>query len=159
MDDKILRDHLEAVLNWGDAHADWKAALAGIPAKARGAKPKGVPYSLWELLEHARLAQRDILEFCRNPKYASPEWPSGYWPKSPAPLNAAAWDKSVGEFFKDMKEMQELVGDPESDLYAPIPWGDGQTLLREALLLADHNAYHLGQIVLMRRLVGAWKKG
>lgn len=158
MSEKILREHLQKVLNWGDAHADWKAALAGIPAKARGAKPKGAPYSVWELLEHARLAQRDILEFCRNPKYVSLEWPSGYWPKTSAPPSTAAWEKSVGEFFKDLEEMQAMVADPKTDLYAPIPWGDGQTILREVLLLADHNAYHLGQIVLMRRLVGAWKK-
>jgi DinB superfamily len=149
---------VQKVLNWGDAHVDWKSALAGVPAKARGAKSKGAPYSVWELLEHARLAQRDILEFCRNPKYVAPEWPSGYWPKTPAPPSATAWDKSVREFFRDLKEMQDMVADPATDLYAPIPWGDGQTILREALLLADHNAYHLGQIVLMRRLVGAWKK-
>src|SRR5271157_698239 len=159
MSEKILREHLQKVLNWGDAHADWKSALAGIPAKARGAKPKGAPYSVWELLDHARLAQRDILEFCRNPKYVSPAWPSGYWPKTPSPPSPAAWEKSVGEFFGDLGEMQDLVADPKTDLYAPIPWGDGQTILREALLLADHNAYHLGQIVLVRRLVGAWKKG
>jgi DinB superfamily len=158
MSEKILREHLQKVLNWGDAHADRKAALAGIPAKARGAKPKGAPYSVWELLEHTRLAQRDILEFCRNPKYVLPEWPSGYWPKTPAPPSPAAWEKSVGEFFRDLREMQDLVADPKTDLYAPIPWGDGQTILREALLLADHNAYHLGQIVLVRRLLGAWKK-
>lgn len=158
MSEKILREHLQKVLNWGDAHADWKSALAGIPAKARGAKPKGAPYSVWELLEHARLAQLDILEFCRNPKYASPEWPSGYWPKTSAPPSAAAWEKSVGEFFKGLEEMRSMIADPKIDLYAPIPWGDGQAILREALLLADHSAYHLGQIVLMRRLVGAWKK-
>jgi DinB family protein len=157
MSEKTLREYLQKVLNWHDAHADWKAALAGIPAKARGAKPKGAPYSVWELLEHARLAQWDLLEFCRNPKHVSPDWPSGYWPKSPAPPSAAAWGKSVREFFRDLEEMQKLVADPKTDLYAPIPWGDGQTILREVLLLADHNAYHLGQIVLVRRLVGAWK--
>ena len=159
MSEKILREYLQKFLNWGDAHTDWKSALAEIPSKARGAKPKGAPYSVWELLDHARLAQRDILEFCRNPKYVSPEWPAGYWPKTPAPPSAAAWEKSVGEFFRDLKEMQDLVADPKTDLYARIPWGDGQTILREALLLADHNAYHLGQIVLVRRLAGTWKNG
>jgi hypothetical protein len=158
MDEKNLREHLRKVLDWGDAHADWKAALGRIPAKARGERPKGAPYSVWELLEHARLAQRDILEFSRNPKYVSPEWPSGYWPKSAVPPSATAWENSVREFFKDVAEMQDLVSDPKTDLFAPIRWGDGQTILREALLLADHNAYHLGQIVLTRRLVGAWKK-
>jgi hypothetical protein len=158
MREKIIRENLHKVLNWGDAHADWKAALAGIPTKARGAKPKGAPYSVWELLEHARLSQQDILEFCRNPNYVSPEWPSGYWPKTPAPASATAWDKSIREFFQDLEAMQNMVADPTTDLYAPIPRGDGQTILREALLLADHNAYHLGQIVLIRRLVGAWKK-
>lgn len=158
MSETVLWENLQKVLTWGDAHADWKSALAGIPARARGAKPKGAPNSIWELLEHTRLAQRDILEFCRNSKYVSPEWPAGYWPKTPTPPRTAAWEKSVRGFFKDVEEMQTIVADPKTDLYAPIPWGDGQTILREALLLADHNAYHLGQIVLMRRLLGAWKK-
>jgi hypothetical protein len=108
------------------------------------------------LLEHMRLAQWDILDFSRNAKHVSPPWPEGYWPKSEAPPSADAWDKSVRKFRKDLKTMQELVANPKTDLYARIPWGDGQTILREALLIADHNAYHLGQFVDLRRIVGCW---
>jgi hypothetical protein len=158
MDDKILRDQIAKALDWGEAHVEWKAALAGLPAKHRGAKPPGAPHSAWELLEHARIVQWDILEFCRNLKHLSPDFPSGYWPKTPTPPNAAAWDKSVKAFERDLREMQKLVMDPRTDLAAPIPHGSGQTILREALLLADHNSYHLGQFVLLRRLVGAWRK-
>ncbi len=113
---------------------------------------------LWMVLEHLRLTQWDILEFSRNPKYRSPKWPEGYWPKTEAPPDASAWNKSIQQFRKDLKAMQDLVANPKTDLYARIPWGDGQTLLREALLLADHNAYHLGQLIDVRRLLGAWKE-
>ena len=108
------------------------------------------------LLDHLRLAQWDILEFSRTSKHASPEWPKGYWPKAEAPPNPAVWNKSVQQFRKDLKSMQALIANPKTDLYARIPWGDGQTILREALLLADHNAYHLGQLVIVRRALGAW---
>jgi len=158
MDDKILRDQLAKSLNWGEAHVDWKTALSRLPTKHRGAKPPGAPYSAWELLEHARIVQWDILEFSRNPKHVSPDFPSGYWPRTPVPPNAAAWEKSVKAFDSDLREMQKLVMDPRTDLAAPIPHGSGQTILRETLLLADHNSYHLGQFVLLRRLVGAWRK-
>ena len=158
MDEQILRDQLAKELDWGEAHVDWNTALAGLPAKHRGAKPPGAPHSAWELLEHARIVQWDILEFCRNPKHVSPDFPSGYWPKAPAPPNVAAWDKSLKAFERDLQEMQKLVMDPRTDLAAPIPHGSGQTILREALLLADHNSYHLGQFVLLRRIVGAWRK-
>jgi DinB family protein len=157
MDEKILRQHVAKTLNWGEAHTDWKTALAGLPAKHRGERPPGAPHSAWELLEHVRIAQWDILDFCRNPKHVSPDFPSGYWPKNPAPPNPAAWDKSVKAFESDLHEMQKLVLDPRTDLVAPIPQGSGQTILREALLLADHNSYHLGQFVIVRRLVGAWR--
>ena len=110
------------------------------------------------LLEHMRIAQWDILEFSRNPKHISPEWPDGYWPKTESPPSAAAWNNSIKSFRKDLKSMQDLVSEPKADLYAPIPWGDGQTILREALLVADHNAYHLGQIVVLGRLLSAWKE-
>jgi len=157
MDEKALREQLKKTLNWGEAHADWKAALKDFPAKQRGAKPKGAPYSAWELLEHARIAQWDMLEFSRNPKHVSPDFPSGYWPKSPAPPSNAAWEKSVKAFFHDLAEMQGLIAEPNTDLLTPIPGGSGQTILREALLIADHNSYHLGQLVLLRRLLGAWR--
>jgi hypothetical protein len=158
MNEHILREHLRKVLGWHEAHLDSRTAFAGLPAKKRGAKPPGAPHSPWELLEHLRIAQWDILEFCRNPKHASPDWPSGFWPKSAAPPSAAAWNKSVKAFARDLEAMQKLATDPKTDLFAPIPHGTGQTILRQALLLADHNSYHIGQFVLVRRLVSS-KKG
>ncbi|MGH9736386.1 MAG: DinB family protein, partial [Candidatus Acidiferrales bacterium] len=124
--------------------------------KARGVRPTGSPHSLWELLEHARIAQWDILEFSRDPKHVSPDFPSGYWPESPAPPSEAAWDKSAKDLLSDMEAMRKLLEETK-DLLAAIPHGSGQTVLREALLAADHNAYHLGQFVLVRRLLGAWE--
>jgi uncharacterized damage-inducible protein DinB len=156
MDEKSLRDLLGRALSWGEAHVDWKKAVEGIPPKDRGKRPRGSPHSPWELLEHIRLATWDILEFSRNPKHVSPDWPAGYWPAKPAPANAAAWDKSVKALARALDEMRKLVNDPATDLLAPIPGGSGQTLLREVLLLVDHNAYHLGQLVLVRRLLGCW---
>jgi hypothetical protein len=155
--EKALRGHLLYLLNGGGAHASFDAAIKGLPVALRGKTPKGAEHSPWELVEHMRLAQRDILEFSRNPKHVSPEWPAGYWPKEPAPPSASAWSKTVKAFQADLKAMCDLVADPSTDLYAPIPHGDGQTILREALLIADHNAYHLGALVLVRRLLGAWK--
>jgi hypothetical protein len=156
MDETLLRKHIQNFLGWHEAHVDWPGALKSFPVKLRGVRPKGAPHSAWELLEHVRIAQWDILEFSRNPKHVSPDFPSGYWPRSAAPPNAAAWEKSAKAFFRDRKEMQVLVADPKTDLVAPIPHGSGQTILREALLVADHNAHHLGQFILLRRLLGAW---
>ncbi|HMD30731.1 MAG TPA: DinB family protein [Candidatus Acidoferrales bacterium] len=158
MDEKSLREQLRQFVGWGEAHANWPDALKNLPARLRGVRPAGAPHSAWELLEHARLAQHDILEFSRNPKHVSPDFPSGYWPKSPAPPNGAAWEKSIRAFLRDREAMRKLVADPKTDLLARIPHGSGQTVLREALLTADHNAYHLGQFVLVRRLLGAWPK-
>ena len=154
--EQALRDHLLYLLRGGGAHLDFEAAIAGLPANLRGAKPAGLPHTPWRLLEHMRLAQWDILEFCRNPKHVSPDFPGGYWPRGDAPPDAGAWDRSADAFRADLRAMQELVADASSDLFAPIPHGQGQTLLREALLVADHNAYHLGQFVTVRRLLGAW---
>ena len=156
--DAALREHLVKLMKGGSAHLDFDAALKGIPEALRGKRPKGCPHSPWELLEHMRIAQSDILEFSRDAKHVSPPWPAGYWPKSPAPSSASAWSKSVKAFRTDLEAMCHLVQNPATDLYAKIPHGDGQTILREALLLADHNAYHVGQIVLVRRLLGAWKE-
>jgi len=152
-----LREHVLYLLNGGGAHARFDDVVKDMPEELRGAKPNGLPHSPWMLLEHLRLAQWDILEFSRNSKHASPEWPEGYWPAAEAPSSAAAWNRSIQQFRIDLKAMQDLVANPKADLYARIPWGDGQTILREALLLADHNAYHLGQLVDLRRLLGAWK--
>ena len=154
--DQSLRDHLLYLLQGGGAHAKFEEVVADFPEKLRGKKVDQLPYTPWMLLEHMRLAQWDILEFSRNAKHVSPDFPSGYWPKQDAPPTAKAWDDSIKTFRKDLKEMESLVQDPKTDLYAPFKWGDGQTVLREALLLADHNAYHLGQLVTLRRLLGAW---
>jgi len=154
---QALRRHLLYLLREAGAHLDFEAAIGGLPARLRGKKLPGVPYTAWSLLEHMKIAQWDILEFSRNPQHVSPEFPAGYWPASDAPPSAAAWNKSVKAFRADLQAMQKLVADPATDLLAPIPHGDGQTILREALLVADHNAYHLGQLVLLRRLLGAWK--
>jgi hypothetical protein len=154
---KQLREHLLYLLNGGGAHARFDDVVKNWPEDLRGAKTNGLPHTAWMLLDHLRLAQWDILEFSRNSKHKSPEWPKGYWPKTEAPPNPPAWNKSVQQFRKDLKSMRALVANPKTDLYARIPWGDGQTVLREALLLADHNAYHLGQLVDVRRLLGAWK--
>jgi len=157
VDEKALREHLVNLLQGGNAHTDFDSAVKGLPVELRGKRPKGSPHSPWELLEHLRIAQRDILEFARNPDHESPAWPEGYWPKSPAPPSGAAWTRSVKQFRDDLAAMCDLVRDPATDLFAPLPHGDGQTVLREALLVADHNSYHLGQLVLVRRLLGAWK--
>jgi len=151
-----LRQHLIDLLTGGQAHAKFDDAIKDLPANLRGTKPANFPHSPWMLLEHLRLAQWDILEFSRDSKHKSPAFPEGYWPKTEAPPDDAAWEKSVGQFRADLNAMQALVENPKTDLFAKIPWGNGQTILREALLLADHNAYHLGQLIDVRRLLGAW---
>jgi hypothetical protein len=153
---RSLRQHLLYLLQGGGAHATFGDVIGAIPPKLRGQKPAGLPHSLWMLLEHMRIAQWDILEFSRNPKHVSPKWPEGHWPRTKTPPSAAAWNASIRRFRRDLKAMQDLVKNPKTDLFARIPWGDGQTILREALLVADHNAYHLGQMLDVRRLLGAW---
>ncbi len=154
-----LREHLLYLLRGGGAHLSFDHAIADFPARLRGTQPKGAPHTAWQLLEHLRIAQWDILEFSRSAKHVSPKFPEGYWPATAAPSNDAAWKRSIAAFRRDLKATQALVRNPKTDLFARIPWGDGQTILREALLVADHNAYHLGQLVLLRRLLGAWKDG
>jgi hypothetical protein len=154
--DLSLRKHLTALLKGGEAHIQFSDALADFPVDKRGAFADGLPHTGWQLLEHARIAQWDILEFCRNPKHISPEFPEGYWPKTPLPPSDAAWSKSVRAFHHNLQQMIALVANPRADLYAVFAWGDGQNLLREALVLADHNAYHLGQLVDLRRALNIW---
>jgi hypothetical protein len=154
--DSSLRRQLVELLKGGSAHAGFDDAFAGLPAKLRGEKPPGLPHSPWMLLEHMRIAQWDILEFSRNRKHVSPDWPKDYWPRNEEPPSAAAWNTSIKKFRQDLKTMQKLVENPNTDLHARIPWGEGQTILREALLLADHNAYHLAQVIDVRRVLGAW---
>jgi uncharacterized damage-inducible protein DinB len=152
-----LREHLLYLLKGGGAHLNFDKAIADLPTKLRGAKPPGLPHTPWRLLEHMRIAQWDILEFTRNRLHVSPLWPQGYWPAGDAPPDTEAWDQSVAAFRADLQAMQDLVTDLAMDLLKPLPHGEGQTLLREALLIVDHNAYHLGQLVVARRLLGAWK--
>ena len=156
-DDAILRQHLVNLLRGRGAHVDFEKAMAGLPAALRGARHVKLPFTPWRLLEHMRIAQWDILEFCRDAKHVSPDWPEGYWPAGDGPADAAAWDASVAAFRRDLAQMEALVKNPRTNLYTRIPHGTGQTILREALLVADHNSYHLGQMVLLRRLLGAWK--
>ena len=156
--DHSLREHLIALLKGGQAHATFDNAVEDFPAEVRGKKVKGLPHTAWMLLEHLRIAQWDILEFSRDAKHKSPDWPKGYWPKEEAPRSASGWDESVKRFHADLKAMQDLVRNPKTDLFAKIPWGDGQTILREALLVADHNAYHVAEVIYLRRLLGIWKK-
>jgi len=155
--ERALRRHLLELLRGGNAHLTFDEAIAGLPPKLRGAKPPGLPHTAWRLLEHMRIAQWDILEFSRNPRHVSPEFPAGYWPEGDAPPNDKAWQKSVKQFRADLKAIEDLVEDPATDLFAPLPHGEGQTILREALLVADHNAYHIAELVTVRRLLGAWE--
>ena len=155
--DASLREHLLYVLKGGGAHARFEDAVGDFRVRLRGRKVEGLPYTAWMLLEHMRIAQWDILEFSRDAKHVSPQWPDGYWPQSASPPSGKAWDKSIKSFQSDMRALQKLVSNPKTDLYARLPWGDGQTVLREALLVADHNAYHVGQLLTLRRLLGAWK--
>lgn len=151
-----MRDHLLNLLDGKGAHVSFESAIADLPATIRGKKAEALPYTIWELLEHMRIAQWDILEFSRSSEHISPEWPDGYWPKQGAPDDESAWQKSIGAFRSDLGAMKKLVKDPSTDLFLPIAHGEGQTILREALLVADHNTYHLGQIVLLRKLLKAW---
>jgi hypothetical protein len=146
-----LRQHVINLLTKGEAHADLRSVLKDFPANLRGRKPAGAPHTPWQLLEHMRLGQWDILRFILAADHVSPKWPEGYWPRNDKPRDAKAWEKSLLEFFRDLDAMCKLLRDPKRDLLARIPHGTGQTLLREALVLADHNAYHLGQIVMVRR--------
>ena len=152
--DKSLRDHLLYLLKGGGAHIGFDDAMRDWTLQLAGVKVANFPHTAWMLLEHMRLAQWDILDFSRNSKHVSPPWPEGYWPKSAAPSDEKAWTASMAAFKNDLRTMERLVADQRVDLYAPIPWGDGQTILREALLLADHNAYHLGQLVMLRKSIG-----
>ena len=154
---KSLREHVVYLLKGEGAHAPFDDTIKDFPADLRGKKAKDFPHSAWMLLEHLRLAQADILDYSRNPKHKSPKWPEGYWPKHEAPPNNDAWDKSIAGFRSDLKAMQALVVDPKTDLFAVLAGTDGHTVLREAMLLADHNAYHIGQLVMLRKLFGSWE--
>ena len=155
--DDVLQKHLLELLDGGGAHLTFDSAMADLPAKLRSAKLAGSTHTPWRLVEHIRLAQQDILEFVRDPTHHSPAWPEGYWHQEDAPPDAIAWTRSLTAYRADLADLKALVADPSADLLRPLPHGQGQTLAREAMLAADHTAYHLGQLVLLRRLLGAWK--
>jgi len=154
-----LRDNVVDLLRTGHAHIGFTDAVADWPPTLRGAKPSGQPFTPWRLLEHIRISQWDIVEFTKSAKHVSPEWPAGYWPSGDAPPDAAAWDTSVAQVERDLRVMVRLVADSKTDLFARIPHGTGQTVLREALVLADHNSYHVGQLLVLKRLLGLYQEG
>ena len=156
--DTVMREQLIELLRGGGAHLTFDEAIAELPTELRGGKPPGQPHTPWRLVEHMRIAQHDILQFSRNEKHKSPKWPDDYWPKGDAPSSPGEWDASVRQYRADHNAMQELVSDPKTDLLAQIPHGTGQTIFREAMLLADHTAYHLGQLIIVRRLLRAWEE-
>jgi len=157
--DARLRRQLRDELTSSHAHVTFEHAFRGVPRELRAARPDGQPHTLWALLEHLRIALWDILEFSRGPEHVSPKWPDGYWPAGDAPPDDAAWEESLRRFAADLAAFCALIDDPGRDLFAPFPWGDGQTLLREALVIVDHNGYHLGQVVTLRQLLGCWPPG
>lgn len=155
-----LRAHVADLLHWRKAHATFDDVVEGLPAEAYGQVPDGLPYSLWQLLEHLRRSQRDILDYCREPGYTAGDWPDDYWPDAAAPDTQMAWADSVIAFRRDLSAMVALVENTDIDLLAEIPHAShGHTFLREALLVADHNAYHVGQMIAVRRLLGLWEEG
>lgn len=153
-----VRKQLVALLKGGQAHATFDNAIKSFPPELRGVVPEGLPYSAWQLLEHLRITLRDILNFSSPPTggYHAIAWPDDYWPKSTAPADSHAWDRSIASIHSDLKSFIDILEDPKTDLYKAFRWGDGQNLLREAMLIADHNSYHLGEFVVLRRLLGAW---
>ena len=153
-----MREELASALDWGKAHVDFNRAIDRFPVGLRGRRVRGLPHSAWEILEHLRIAQHDILDFCRNPDYTDLKWPDDYWPPAPAPPTAKAWSQSIAAFRRDRTAIKTLATDPGSALTTRIPHGSGQTYLREILLVLDHNAYHVAEIVVLRRLLGAWPK-
>ena len=154
--DKSLRTGLVNLLTKENAHVGIEGALKGIPLEKTGIVPKGMPYSIWQLTEHIRISQFDILEFSRNPNYKSPKWPDEYWPKHPAPENESQFNESVQAILRDLNDMADLVRNPENDLFKPFSHGQGQNLFREAVLIIDHNAYHVGQVIVVRRMLDIW---
>lgn len=156
--DTALREQLVQTILGGHAHATFEDVVRDFPPDRAGTRPKGCPYSAWELLEHMRIAQNDILRFSKSADYVSPKWPEGYWPQTPGPADPADWEKSIRAFRRDRRAFEALLEDPRQNLNKKFPWGEGQTLLREALLIVDHNAYHVGQLLLVRRLLGLWPK-
>lgn len=157
--DQILRQQLAVLLRGGQAHATFAEAVAGFPVERAGEKPAQLPYSAWQIVEHIRIVLRDLLDFVSNSEYAPQEWPAAYWPTEPAPAEGESWQQSVQAVQADLATFEELATEPESNLYSAVPWGKhGEMLLREILLAADHTSYHVGELIVVRRLLGEWKK-
>lgn len=156
-DDHILRKQLIPFLRGQGAHADFASAVKDFPARHYGTRPEGCPHNAWELVEHIRCTLHDLIEFCTNPNYTEPNWPADYWPTESIPLRTKAWHEAVAAVQQDIEAFERIIGDPSSNLYAEIPWGSGQNILREVLLAGDHTSYHTGQIILIRQLLGIWK--
>ncbi len=157
--DSVLRRHLVKLLEGGQAYMTFDQAVADFPSEYMNVRPPNVSYTPWHLLEHIRITQWDILDFCRNPNYKYMEWPKDYWPASDEKADQAKWDETLRRFWADHAEMRKLTSDPSLDLYTPIPWGEGQTILREILLVTDHNAYHTGEFTILRQVMGTWPPG
>jgi len=155
--DQSLREHLTSLLSGGNAHISFDDFVKDFPAEKCGRRVEGLPYTAWQVLEHMRIAQWDILQFSKDGRHKSPKWPEGYWPDGDGPRDAEQWNKTVKQFKADLKEMMRMVENTKIDLLAPIPGGQGQTVFREAILVADHNSYHIGQIVIVRRMLGVWE--
>jgi uncharacterized damage-inducible protein DinB len=153
---RVIREHLTRLLSWEDAHTSFDSAVSALPESLRGIQPAGLPYSPWQLVEHLRSTQHDILDFCTNPKYTELSWPDDYWPRFAAPQTSSSWADSIRQFRRDRAALQQLSSNPELDLESPIPHGTGQTYLRELLLAADHAAYHIGELIVVRRLLASW---
>ena len=156
MNDSESRKLIARLLDWSDAHVSFDGAVAGVPVELRGTRVDGFPHTLWELIEHIRLAQADILAFCSNPEYREPAWPEEYWPPTSAPPEPDSWEQTLSNIQRDRAKLQALAHDPEIDLGDRIPHGTGQSYLRELVLVADHTSYHVGQIVAVRRILGIW---
>lgn len=155
--DQALRHHLLNLLHVRQAHMTFEDAVADFPLKFMNVQPPSVPYTSWHLIEHLRICQWDILDYMRNPEYKEMQWPDDYWPSKDAQADQAAWDKTVSDFLRDLAAIEAIVRDPKTDLFAPIPHGyDGHTILREVMLVADHNAYHVGELGILRQVMGAW---
>jgi hypothetical protein len=156
MNDEHVRKQLLVLLRGGNAHMSFEQAVADFPPEQINRKPPNVPYTPWHLLEHIRITQWDIVEFIRNPDHVSPEWPVGYWPARDARADASQWEKTIEQFEADLQALQDIVADPETDLYAPMPQGEKYTVLREILVVTDHTAYHIGEFGILRQVMGTW---
>jgi hypothetical protein len=153
---RVIRQHLTRLLSWEDAHTSFDSAVSDLPEPLRAVQPAGLPYSPWQLVEHLRITQHDILDFCINPQYTELNWPHDYWPRSAGPDSPTAWAESIRGFQRDREALQKLCTNPALDLESKIPHGSGQTYLRELLLAADHAAYHIGELIVVRRVLNSW---